>query len=692
MKKFFILSITSVFLLCAFFVVPITKVFASNGTIDPTNAGYMYAKFNNDSSQLNFNCINCNVVVSDSSITGNAWSENYGWINLSPSNGGVLNNGGVLSGYAWGENAGWVNFSPLNSGVSIDTSTGNFYGHAWSENYGWIDFDCSDSDSCVNTDWRPSNSSNGGGGGIINIFTSYAECEDGVDNDGDGFIDYPDDLGCSSANSPTEKLTACSDLNASNPYSSIEQVNINNPDQCVYVPVTGCTDLSAVNFNSLAVTDNGSCLYAGCMDPSATNYDKDADFDNASCSYPPPPVEVLPTVVSGCTNPVATNYDSLATLNNGTCILPGVPVFGCIDARATNYNSQATTDNNSCVFPLPVSSSININKNIFGVIKNTNTNKNTNNKNIPLKTAETLAVIGLALPAIPIAISIFSNLLTTILRFINLIPVLLGLRRRKQPWGTVYDSVTKQPLDPAYVSLTKFGGRKEIAISITDLDGRYGFLVEPGSYRIKTKKGDYVFPSQKLAGKKKDSLYEDIYFGEEIKLEKNSIIQKNIPMDPVKFNWNEFEKSKNKKLMKFFSKGELFLARISAVTFALGIIFSFLSATANQSTLNILILLVYILVLVLRLFGVSPKKPGYVIEENTGYPLSLGLVKIFSADLKREVAHTIINKTGGYYTLVSNGDYYMTVSKKTGEDSYEDVYTSEIFKVKNGHINRKIRI
>jgi hypothetical protein len=70
----------------------------------------------------------------------------------------------------------------------------------------------------------------------------------------------------------------------------------------------------------------------------------------------------------------------------------------------------------------------------------------------------------------------------------------------------------------------------------------------------------------------------------------------------------------------------------------------------------------------------------------------LGLVKIFSADLKREVAHTIINKTGGYYTLVSNGDYYMTVSKKTGEDSYEDVYTSEIFKVKNGHINRKIRI
>jgi hypothetical protein len=56
---------------------------------------------------------------------------------------------------------------------------------------------------------------------------------------------------------------------------------------------------------------------------------------------------------------------------------------------------------------------------------------------------------------------------------------LFGLKKKAPPWGVVYDSVTKRPLDPAYVVLKNLQG-KQIASAITDLDGRYGFLVEPG--------------------------------------------------------------------------------------------------------------------------------------------------------------------------------------------------------------------
>lgn len=40
---------------------------------------------------------------------------------------------------------------------------------------------------------------------------SVIACSDGVDNDGDGSTDYPNDPGCSARNDPTEKETACAD-------------------------------------------------------------------------------------------------------------------------------------------------------------------------------------------------------------------------------------------------------------------------------------------------------------------------------------------------------------------------------------------------------------------------------------------------------------------------------------------------
>ena len=37
-----------------------------------------------------------------------AWSENAGWLNFRPTNGGVTVHETYLSGYAWAENIGWV--------------------------------------------------------------------------------------------------------------------------------------------------------------------------------------------------------------------------------------------------------------------------------------------------------------------------------------------------------------------------------------------------------------------------------------------------------------------------------------------------------------------------------------------------------------------------------------------------------
>ena len=73
--------------------------------------------------------------------------------------------------------------------------------------------------------------------------------------------------------------------------------------------VRGCTDAQASNYDSDAVTDDGSCTYVlGCMDAQAENYDSDAVRDDGSCTY-----------VRGCTDAGALNYNSAATKDDGTC-------------------------------------------------------------------------------------------------------------------------------------------------------------------------------------------------------------------------------------------------------------------------------------------------------------------------------------------------------------------------------------
>ena len=122
------LTRVGLFALCiGWFFVVAAIVYASVtvGSIDSTNTN---ARLLSDSSIVNFGATNSNVVVTDSTLTGYAWGENTGWINLAPTNGGVVNDGeGNLSGYAWGEGAGWVNFNPTNGGVTIGT-TGFFTG------------------------------------------------------------------------------------------------------------------------------------------------------------------------------------------------------------------------------------------------------------------------------------------------------------------------------------------------------------------------------------------------------------------------------------------------------------------------------------------------------------------------------------------------------------------------------------
>lgn len=81
--------------------------------------------------------------------------------------------------------------------------------------------------------------------------------------------------------------------------------------------VSGCTSPLAVNYNSNATVDDGTCIFPdGCTNSTALNYSPNATNDDGSC---------IPNI-RGCTASSAANYNSQATVNDGSCEFP---VFGC---------------------------------------------------------------------------------------------------------------------------------------------------------------------------------------------------------------------------------------------------------------------------------------------------------------------------------------------------------------------------
>jgi len=265
-------------------------------------------------------------------------------------------------------------------------------------------------------------------------------------------------------------------------------------------------------------------------------------------------------------------------------------------------------------------------------------------------------------------------------------------RRKERPWGIVYDSVTKKPLDPVYVTLKDELGR-EVSSSLTDLDGRYGFFVPKGTYYISSEKVHYGFPSARLQGQPTDAIYNNLYFGEKIVINQDGeVLSKNIPMDPEAFDWNEFAKTEMK-VQKFNPRREALFARLSNLLFLFGFVVSLLAIIFSSGIYNYIVFGLYILLIAIRLVGIKPRKNGVVLDATTHTPLAFASVAIYSNSLQTELFKKITDEKGRYYALVPKGNYVITVSKKdelNGENYVE--IAKKNFSADKGVINLDLAV
>ncbi len=104
------------------------------------------------------------------------------------------------------------------------------------------------------------------------------------------------------------------------------------------LPIYGCTDSTACNYDSLATIDDSSCVYPTSTTTTITACDSYTWLVNG-VTYT---TSVIDTVIginaAGCTETTILNI----TINVGG---------GCTDSLASNYDSLATCDNGSCIYP-----------------------------------------------------------------------------------------------------------------------------------------------------------------------------------------------------------------------------------------------------------------------------------------------------------------------------------------------------
>ena len=256
-------------------------------------------------------------------------------------------------------------------------------------------------------------------------------------------------------------------------------------------------------------------------------------------------------------------------------------------------------------------------------------------------------------------------------------------KRRKFPWGTVYNSVTKEPLDPAYVHLFDASG-KEVTSAVTDLDGRFGFLVGPGAYRMTAGKTHYQFPSRHLAGRTRDILYSDLYFGGTLTKGTEDAIAYNIPMDPLEPDWNQVQK-RARRLTRYVTRLDPYVLFTCECLFFVGFAFALWQVVVVPTSLSMALCGAYAFLLLLRLLMGQPPLYGTLTTKD-GAPLSFGVVRVFN-QAGTEVATKVTDTYGRYFVLVPPGTYRLSVERRAGEEELAPLYEGAV-EAPRGILNR----
>lgn len=199
----------------------------------------------------------------------------------------------------------------------------------------------------------------------------------------------------------------------------------------------------------------------------------------------------------------------------------------------------------------------------------------------------------------------------------------LRAAKRKNKFGIVFDESTQRPVQGAMVRLFDFKTMRLVSTAITDKNGSYIFIVQPGEYVMSVVKPGFAFPSNMI---RISQNLVDNYIGQTIAVDNyHPVINQKIPVDP----------SSNQQIRLGLLFRLLNSIYFRPVVLVLGSTMTVYALSLVPSTLNFIVAGGFVLLWLAEAFIQNRNvKFSKVLDKTTGKPISLALVRVLSSENK----------------------------------------------------------
>lgn len=230
----------------------------------------------------------------------------------------------------------------------------------------------------------------------------------------------------------------------------------------------------------------------------------------------------------------------------------------------------------------------------------------------------------------------------------------LGLRKRGQRLGYVYDSKSKDPISQAVIRVYSLEKRL-VWTDVTDSRGMFRLGLDDGEYMMSVAARGYEFPSTLIFGKS-DYPLENVYHGDKFAVTQKIVPEFSIPMDAVEMSWF------SKFVTTISGRFRVLYKVLSTLFFIFGLLFSVYTYSINPNWFNFIIILLYIPSFVLVIRVVFKKEIEYgVVKDSEGNPLEGVAVGLKDKEFRRIVAKRYTDGKGRYRFIVDKGDYSLEI-------------------------------
>ncbi len=253
---------------------------------------------------------------------------------------------------------------------------------------------------------------------------------------------------------------------------------------------------------------------------------------------------------------------------------------------------------------------------------------------------------------LPATISFGVFLVTFVPLILSLLPIFLApellyallasiFGEKKDVIGIIYDKKTTKAIPLATVRVFKSGSTQLLAQKVSDLEGRYGFILSEGRYRLSVVQDGYLEFIQEF-----DISNDVALFAKDIPLERNKSIKIGARLRLIL-----------KSIRDFLLKYSIWLSVV-------GWLFAAIAFYLRRSALDLGLLIFYsviILLFIIIKIRNRNKKWGLVKNSRNGLAVSGAFVRIF--DSKRALRDTqITDQDGRYAFFVDPGEYTLSVN------------------------------